>query len=537
MDNQLENRGVGTIETIETKPETTMDSLEDYEKSFRNINRGDYLSGKVVKIENDGVYVDIGWKREGYIPMNQLSHKADAKADDEVKLGEEVPVIVLKVDDMEGELILSKKRADLESAWHKVTKAHENGEVITATVVEAVKGGLLVDLGLRGFVPASQVDIRPVRDLEEFVGEALNLRVIELDQARRKVVLSRKKVIEEEKLHAKEKTMGTLYEGQIVKGKVARLTNFGAFINLGGIDGLVHISEMAWKRIKHPSEVIRIGEDIDVMILKVDEQNERISLSRRQAMPDPWSVAADTITPNSIIKGKVSKIAKKYVFVEVLDGVEGVIPINELTEDRSVKPEDILKEGQEIDVKVLNMQCEARRMLLSIKQASGEGSRSDISKYTGKSNDTGSAASIGDILKAKMQEENKTEKQAPETKAKVTEPTEKVPEPVVISESKTEKTVKTETPEPESEIELSVEVESVTAVKVEASEKVQPEKDEKVEIVIENAVEEVIEEAVEEIQPIQKLPLDSFFELEEENSEILDVSDDEDEEDLFVTDN
>jgi ribosomal protein S1 len=433
MDNQLDN-GHGILlekgETTynnETSPAEKsenlerMDSIEGYEKSFQSIQRNDYLLGKVVKVENEGVYVDIGWKREGFIPMNQLSHRPISQPGEEVKVGDEIPVIVLKVDDMEGELILSKKRADLETAWRRVVQAYENAEVLTATVVESVKGGLLVDLGLRGFVPASQVDVRPVKDLDEFVGDALRLKVIELDPSRRKVVLSRKKVLEEERLRMKENTLDTLYEGQIIKGTIARLTNFGAFVNLGGVDGLVHISEMAWKRIKHPAEVIKVGQPIDVMVLKVDKKRERISLSIRQAMPDPWLTVDETVGVNNVVKGTITKIAKKYVFVEVLDGVEGVIPMHEISDDKSVKPEDLLKEGQEAEIRVLEIKKEARRMVLSLRQARKDStSKKDISNYlssSGSSSSSGSGATIGDILRAKFraaeQEDKKVEEKKP----------------------------------------------------------------------------------------------------------------------------
>ncbi len=380
----------------------SMDTHESYEKSFKTIRVGDYLKGKVVKITDTDVYVDIGYKQEGRIPLEELSYKKVSHPKDVVKVGDEIYVIVRKTDgdDLEGEVILSKKIADRETAWRKVVEAYEKGEVITATVVEAVKGGLLVDLGHRGFVPASQVDLRPVKDLEEFVGEALKLKVIEIDNNRRKVVLSRKKVLEEERIRQKEKTLNSLSEGQIVQGTVARLTNFGAFINLGGVDGLVHISEIAWKRIKHPSEVLNIGDKVDVMVLKVDREQERISLSRRQALPDPWLTIDESIKVNSIIKGKVTKIAKKYVFVEVAEGVEGVIPISELSDERNIKPSDVVKVGEEVEVKVLELDKDARRMVLSLKQAK-DGGDSDISTYSSRS-EKAETATIGEILKAKM---------------------------------------------------------------------------------------------------------------------------------------
>lgn len=380
----------------------SMDALENYEKSFKQIKRGDYIKGQVVKIEDNGIYVDIGYKQEGFVPLNQLAHQGVTSPTDLINVGDEIAVTVLKCDDMEGDVILSKKRADLETAWRKVKRAYENKEIITATVVESVKGGLLVDLGLRGFVPASQVDLRPVRDLDEYVGEALKLKVIELDTSRRKVVLSRKKVLEEERIKMKEKTLNSLYEGQIFRGRVARLTHFGAFINLGGVDGLVHISEISWKRIKHPSDVLSIGEEVDVMVLKVDKKRERISLSIRQALPDPWANIDKVMSEGDVVCGRITKIAKRYIFVEVADGVEGVIPIHELADKKLVKPDDFFKPGQEVDVKILNIEKEARRMLLSYRQAQSEGSVQDINRYSSKTGQAAGSASIGDILKAKM---------------------------------------------------------------------------------------------------------------------------------------
>ena len=396
MDEQQEKR-----QETEEK-EITMADHEDYEKSFKSIRRGNYLSGQVVKLDENGVYVDIGYKQEGFIPINQLTHKRINHPEEILKLGEEIPVVVLKVDSgLEGELILSKKRADLETAWRKVSKAFDEGSIVTATVVESVKGGLLVDMGLRGFIPASQVDLRPVKDLSDFVGEALRLRVIELDKARRKVVLSRKKVLEEERVKLKENTLNSLYEGQIVTGKVARITNFGAFVNLGGVDGLVHISELAWKRIKHPSEVVKVNQEVDVMVLKVDKKRERISLSLRQAMPDPWSLIEEEMKPGDMIKGTVTKIAKKYVFVEIKDGVEGVIPIHELSDGKLVKPNSLVAENQEISVKVLDIKVPARRILLSLRQAGMEAGSEEKARYT---TSQPSGATIGDIIKAKMRE-------------------------------------------------------------------------------------------------------------------------------------
>jgi ribosomal protein S1 len=366
------------------------------------------MIGKIVKLANEGVYVDIGYKQEGFIPINQLTHKKIEHPSEVIQIGDEIPVVVIKTNDMEGELILSKKRAELETAWRNVTKSFNDGTTVTGTVVEHVKGGLLVDLGLRGFVPASQVDIRPVKDLSDFVGEALRLKVIELDRNRRKVVLSRKKVLEEEKVLMKDQTLDGLYEGQIVQGSIARITNFGAFVNLGGVDGLVHISELAWKRIKSPAEVVKVGQEVDVMVLKVDKKKERISLSLRQALPDPWSVAAEEFKLGQVVKGIVSKIAKKYIFVELMDGVEGVIPIYEMADKKMAKPSSLVKEEQEIEVKIAEIDADTRRIVLSMRQAEQEADKNDKAAYSAPAASTG--ATIGDILKAKMKESGEVKK-------------------------------------------------------------------------------------------------------------------------------
>lgn len=366
-------------------PAQTMASLmaEHEEEAFQKIKRGQLLTGKVVQINEDNVLVDVGYKTEGVVPMSQLTHRRDLTPGDVVSVGEEISVVVRKVDDSEGTVILSKKQADLESAWIKVNEAFEKGEVLTATCTEQVKGGLIVDLGLRGFVPASHVDLRPVHDLSDYVGESLQLKVLEIDKPRRKIVLSRKQALEEERSREKDKTMADLEEGQIVSGTVARLTNFGAFVNLGGVDGLVHISELAWKRIKHPSEVVRVGEAVDVRVLSVNRDKERISLSLKQARPDPWSGVDERFRENSVVKGRVSKLAKNYAFVEIDDGVEGLVPLSELSEYRVARPSEVLKVDQEVKVKVLEVKPEQRRILLSIRQGEGGGGSIPASATTG----------------------------------------------------------------------------------------------------------------------------------------------------------
>ena len=349
--------------------ESLMASHDAYEESFRELKRGEFLTGRVIQVNDEGAMVDVGYKTEGFIPVNQLTHRKDVNPKELLEEGQDVKVVVLKVNHSEGQVLLSKRQADVEAAWFSMLEAHQNGEVLESTCVEQVKGGLIVDIGLRGFVPASHVDLRPVSDLSDYVGEVMRLKVLEVDQKRRKVVLSRKKALEDERDKLKEKTLTELAEGQIVSGEVARLTNFGAFVNLGGVDGLVHISEMSWKRIKHPSEIVRVGEQVDVRVLGVDRGKERISLSLKQARPDPWQDLEEKFAIGNVVPGKVTKLAKNYAFVEVMDGIEGLVPLSELSEFRVSKSSDVLTVGQEVKVRVIDLKPDQRRMTLSVRQA------------------------------------------------------------------------------------------------------------------------------------------------------------------------
>lgn len=392
-----------TATTDPSQPSESMESLmaahDAYEESFRELKRGEFLTGRVIQVNEDGAMVDVGYKTEGFIPVNQLTHRKDADPRELLEVGQDVKVVVLKVNHAEGQVLLSKRQADVEAAWFNILEAHQKGEVLESTCVEQVKGGLIVDIGLRGFVPASHVDLRPVSDLSDYVGEVMRLKVLEVDQKRRKVVLSRKKALEDERDKMKEATLGELSEGQIVSGEVARLTNFGAFVNLGGVDGLVHISEMSWKRIKHPSEVVRVGEQVDVRVLGVDKNKERISLSLKQARPDPWQEVETTYGVGSVVSGKVTKLAKNYAFVEITDGIEGLVPLSELSEFRVSKSSDVLSVGQDVKVRVIDLKPDQRRMTLSVRQAEASISP-NVTTSSGSSQASGGGGgfTIGDRL-------------------------------------------------------------------------------------------------------------------------------------------
>jgi len=379
---------------------SAMAAFEAYEESFKSISPGEFLTGRVVRVDSEGVLVDVGYKTEGLVPISQLTHRRDVPADEIVKVGEEIDVVVQRVDESEGTLVLSKKRADLESAWRRVLKAHETGETLTATCTEQVKGGLIVDLGLRGFVPASHVDVRPVHDLSDFVGEVLPLKVLEVDRGRRKVVLSRKKAVEEDRQKMKDQTLADLAEGQVLSGSVARLTNFGAFVNLGGVDGLVHISELSWKRIKHPSEVVQPGQAVEVLVLKVDPKRERISLSLRQARPDPWLTIEEQYKVGDVVAGRVTKLAKNYAFVELQEGVEGLVPLRELADYRVSRPEEVLQPDQELEVRVIELSADSCRMVLSVRQVAAMIPEGQARQRHSESNSGG--FTIGDLLKSKF---------------------------------------------------------------------------------------------------------------------------------------
>jgi ribosomal protein S1 len=371
-------------------------------QEIKSFKLGEFLVGKVVKIDSDAVLVDIGMKSEGIIYRDELTYKHFNHPSEVVSVGEEIDVVLIGRDQEEGVPLLSRKRAEQESAWKRVVKAFENKEVIVATCVEEVKGGLVVDLGVRGFVPASQVNIRPTRDLSEFVGEEMRLRVIEIDRHKRKVVLSRRLVIEDEMLKAKQKTKEKIYEGQILRGKVIRLTDFGAFVDIGGIDGLIHISELAWRRIQHPSEVVRIGQEVDAMVIKTDPNKEKISLSLRQALPDPWLNMEGKYSEGMIVAGKVSRLAKRFAFVEIEEGLEGVIPLVELAEGKMVKPEDILKVGQVVKVKIIELKPQSRRIVLSLRQASQELEDAAVKEFTANS-ELGKGFSLGNLVGSKLE--------------------------------------------------------------------------------------------------------------------------------------
>jgi small subunit ribosomal protein S1 len=346
--------------------------VPNYDATIHPFSEGDVVTGQVVRIDQDEVLVDIGYKSEGVIPSNELSIRKTVKPSEEVELGEEVDALVLTKEDQEGRLILSKKRARFEKAWRKIEQAAETGEPVTGTVIEVVKGGLILDLGVRGFLPASLVDIRRVQNLDEFMGQQLECKVIELNRSRNNVVLSRRAVLEEERKEVREQILGRLQPGQVVEGKISNIVDFGAFVDLEGIDGLIHISELSWSHVNHPSEVVSIGDTVRVKVLDIDRERQRISLGLKQTQEDPWQRVLNDYKEGDVVDGKVTKIVAFGAFVQILPGVEGLVHISELAQHHVESPAEVVRPGDELKVKILEVDESRRRLSLSVKRVEGQ---------------------------------------------------------------------------------------------------------------------------------------------------------------------
>jgi small subunit ribosomal protein S1 len=345
------------------------DFLAAIDATIKYFNDGDIVSGTIVKVDRDEVLLDIGYKTEGVIPSRELSIKHDVDPSEVVEVGDEVEALVLQKEDKEGRLILSKKRAQYERAWGTIEKLKEEDGVVTGTVIEVVKGGLILDIGLRGFLPASLVEMRRVRDLQPYVGQQLEAKIIELDKNRNNVVLSRRAWLEQTQSAVRQNFLQTLQKGQVRSGVVSSIVNFGAFVDLGGVDGLVHVSELSWKHIDHPGEVVEVGQEVTVEVLDVDMDRERVSLSLKATQEDPWQHFARTHSIGQVVPGKVTKLVPFGAFVRVEEGIEGLVHISELAVRHVEIPEQIVQVGDEIFVKVIDIDLERRRISLSLKQA------------------------------------------------------------------------------------------------------------------------------------------------------------------------
>jgi small subunit ribosomal protein S1 len=352
---------------------TEDDFIAAIDSTIKYFNDGDIVDGTVVKVDRDEVLLDIGYKTEGVIPSRELSIKHDVDPHEVVSVGDPVEALVLQKEDKEGRLILSKKRAQYERAWGTIEQLKEEDGVVTGTVIEVVKGGLILDIGLRGFLPASLVEMRRVRDLQPYVGKQIEAKIIELDKNRNNVVLSRRAWLEQTQSEVRSTFLQTLQKGQIRKGVVSSIVNFGAFVDLGGVDGLVHVSELSWKHIDHPSEVVEVGQEVTVEVLDVDFDRERVSLSLKATQEDPWQQFARIHQIGQIVPGKVTKLVPFGSFVRVEDGIEGLVHISELAERHVEIPEQVVQVNDEVMVKVIDIDLERRRISLSLKQANEGG--------------------------------------------------------------------------------------------------------------------------------------------------------------------
>ncbi len=342
--------------------------VPNYDGTLPVFSEGDVVSGRVVRIDKDEVLVDIGYKSEGVIPLPELSIRKSVKPEDEVQLGEWVDALVMQKEDPDGRLILSKKRARFEKAWKRIEAAAAAGEHVEGTVIEVVKGGLILDLGVRGFLPASLVDIRRVQDLDEFLGRKLECKVIELNRNRNNVVLSRRAVLEDERREVRQKILDDLQPGNVVEGVISNIVEFGAFVDLDGIDGLIHISELSWSHVNHPSEVLTIGEKVDVKVLDIDRDRQRISLGLKQTQADPWQSVIESYQVNDVVEGRVTKVVTFGAFVEIHAGVEGLVHISELAAHHVENPREVVNQGDLLAVRVIEIDADRRRLSLSLKR-------------------------------------------------------------------------------------------------------------------------------------------------------------------------
>jgi len=357
------------------------DFLAAIDSTIKYFNDGDIVEGTIVKVDRDEVLLDIGYKTEGVIPSRELSIKHDVDPSQVVAVGDRVEALVLQKEDKEGRLILSKKRAQYERAWGTIEKIKNEDGVVQGAVIEVVKGGLIIDIGLRGFLPASLVEMRRVRDLQPYVGKTLEAKIIELDKNRNNVVLSRRAWLEQTQSEVRQTFLTQLQKGQVRNGVVSSIVNFGAFVDLGGVDGLVHVSELSWKHIDHPSEVVEVGQEVTVEVLDVDMDRERVSLSLKATQEDPWQHFARTHAINQVVPGKVTKLVPFGAFVRVQEGIEGLVHISELAERHIELPEQIVQVNDDIFVKVIDIDLERRRISLSLKQANDSSDAQAVEEF------------------------------------------------------------------------------------------------------------------------------------------------------------
>ena len=402
----VEEEPVTEPEEQETNEDVEMEEQTIEYSDIANLKKGQKVSGKVVEIQDDGVYVDVNYKSDGFIPHHELSTSSFEDPSEIVEMDEEIEVVILTLEDEEGNMILSKKQADYEKAWEEIIEVYEDNEIIEAEVTKEVKGGLVVDLGIRGFIPASHVAIGYIEDLSDYIGKELELKIIEVERENKNVVLSHKEVLEKERAQEKEETLSSLEEDQTLTGTITKLVDFGAFVDIGGVEGLLHISEMSWGRIGHPSEIFSEGDEIEVKVLSVNKDEERISLGYKQLQPDPWEEFAEKHYEGEVVEGEITKTVDFGAFMKIENGIEGLIHISQLSQKHVKTPDEVVSVGETCEAKILNIDPEQKRVGLSIKEIEEQvvdnknekQSSKNKSKQNDNEEDKSSGATIGELV-------------------------------------------------------------------------------------------------------------------------------------------
>jgi len=357
---------------------------EANEGGFKKLMKGDRVEATIIQVDKDRVFVDLGTKAEGVVPLSELTDENIESAHGHFNVGDKISVIVLKPEGgSDSPALVSKKRAQFEEAWDRIEEAFQDQRMITAQVVDRVKGGLVVDVGVRGFVPATHVGNGKLRNIEKYVGQPLQLKVIEIDRDRKKVVLSNRQAEEERRASAKENIFQNVKPGDVLDGTVRRLTDYGAFIDLGGVDGLLHISEMSWMRINHPKEMFKEGQKIQVMVLRLDPEAGKLSLGHRQVLPDPWNLIKQNYTLNQRLTVTIGRLVQGGAFVKLPEGAEAFVPVSEMSYRRIKRPQEVVEENQEVEVQIIDLRPDERRMVLSMRAVGGGAGTKDPQPYQG----------------------------------------------------------------------------------------------------------------------------------------------------------
>jgi small subunit ribosomal protein S1 len=395
------------------------DMVPNYDLTIISFNEGDILKGKVVKIEKDEVLIDVGYKSEGVIPISELSIRTNVKPEEILTIEDIIDIMVLQKEDQDGRLVLSKKRAEIEQSFDRVEEIYRNGETVEGEVIECVKGGLILDIGLRGFLPASLIDVRKTRELSSYIGEKCSCKIIEVDRNRNNVVLSRKAIIEGERKEQRKEVLSNIEVGQIKNGVITSIADFGAFVDVDGIDGLIHISELSWDHVKHPSEVVKINDPVSVEVLDVDFDKQRLSLGLKQTQKDPWLEKIKKFKIKDVVQGKVTRIVKFGLFVQIETGMEGLVHISELSPEQIKRPSDVAKIGDELIVRIIDIDFDKRRMAFSVKQVEFpevEEEKSKEEKSKEEKSKKPKSSKKADTKKAKEEEASEVERENAEQK-------------------------------------------------------------------------------------------------------------------------